>query len=170
MLRETSLDLIDTMPPAELIERIKTAALQVAGVRGIEKCYARRTGLQHHVDLHVEGTLAMPAHICSNRFVECLRKSALAFCSRPLTNPHPLLCHRYTTSPRAGDSVLATYRYIAFTSRVNVVPIWKTGSGRPQGPRLCRACVLMNSFIAAPFTGVSERSPISASCRRETFS
>jgi cation diffusion facilitator family transporter len=54
VLRETSLDLIDTMPAAELIERIKTAALRVAGVRGVEKCYARKTGLQRHVDLHIE--------------------------------------------------------------------------------------------------------------------
>ncbi len=54
VLRETSLDLIDTMPPLDLIERIKAAALQVDGVQGIEKCYARKTGLQHHVDLHVE--------------------------------------------------------------------------------------------------------------------
>ncbi len=54
VLRETSLDLIDTMPAVEVIERIKTTALRVAGVRGIEKCYARKTGLQRHVDLHVE--------------------------------------------------------------------------------------------------------------------
>lgn len=54
VLRDTSLDLIDTMPGLEEIERIKPAALQVEGVRGIEKCYARKTGLQRHVDLHVE--------------------------------------------------------------------------------------------------------------------
>ena len=54
VLRETSLDLIDTMPAQELIDRIKAAALQVDGVQGVEKCYARKTGLQHHVDLHVE--------------------------------------------------------------------------------------------------------------------
>lgn len=54
MLRETSLDLIDTMPSAELINQIKATALEVAGVRGVEKCYARKTGLQHHVELHVE--------------------------------------------------------------------------------------------------------------------
>ena len=34
--------------------RIKSAAAQVNGVEGIEKCYARKTGLQHHVDLHLE--------------------------------------------------------------------------------------------------------------------
>ncbi len=54
VLRDTSLDLIDTMPGLEEIERIETAALQVVGVRDIEKCYARKTGLQRHVDLHVE--------------------------------------------------------------------------------------------------------------------
>lgn len=54
VLRETSLQLIDTMPSAALIERIREAALYVPGVEGVEKCYARKTGLQHHVDLHVE--------------------------------------------------------------------------------------------------------------------
>ena len=29
-------------------------ALGVPGVRGVEKCYARKTGLQYHVDLHLE--------------------------------------------------------------------------------------------------------------------
>ena len=54
ILRGSSLDLIDTMPPTELIEHIKRVALEVEGVRGVEKCYARKTGLQHHVDLHTE--------------------------------------------------------------------------------------------------------------------
>ena len=54
VLRDTSLDLMDTMPSSEFIERIRAAAMQVEGVEGIEKCYARKTGLQHHVDLHVE--------------------------------------------------------------------------------------------------------------------
>jgi cation diffusion facilitator family transporter len=54
VLRDTSMDLIDTMPAPELIDRIKNAAAQVNGVEAIEKCYARKTGLQHHVDLHVE--------------------------------------------------------------------------------------------------------------------
>lgn len=54
VLRETSLDLIDTMPAPELIERIRSASMEVPGVLGVEKCHARKTGLQHHVDLHVE--------------------------------------------------------------------------------------------------------------------
>lgn len=54
VLRDTSMDLIDTMPAADFIGRIKGAAMQVDGVQGVEKCFARKTGLQHHVDLHVE--------------------------------------------------------------------------------------------------------------------
>jgi divalent metal cation (Fe/Co/Zn/Cd) transporter len=33
---------------------VRNAALTVPGVRGVEKCYARKTGLQYHVDLHLE--------------------------------------------------------------------------------------------------------------------
>ena len=54
VLRDNSLDLMDTMPQAEMIKHIKATALQVPGVLGVEKCYARKTGLQYHVDLHVE--------------------------------------------------------------------------------------------------------------------
>lgn len=54
VLRDTALDLIDTMPTPELIERIRSVAMEVSGVLGIEKCHARKTGLQYHVDLHLE--------------------------------------------------------------------------------------------------------------------
>jgi divalent metal cation (Fe/Co/Zn/Cd) transporter len=30
------------------------AASTVPGVRGVEKCFARKTGLRYHVDLHLE--------------------------------------------------------------------------------------------------------------------
>jgi len=42
VLRETAMELIDTMPLPESIDRVKSAAAQVSGVEGIEKCYARR--------------------------------------------------------------------------------------------------------------------------------
>lgn len=54
VMRDTSLHLMDTMPAAGLVAEIRRAALSVAGVHGVEKCFARRTGLQYHVDLHVE--------------------------------------------------------------------------------------------------------------------
>ncbi|HLY16093.1 MAG TPA: cation diffusion facilitator family transporter, partial [Bryobacteraceae bacterium] len=52
--RDTSLQLMDTMPDRQAITNIRAAALSVPGVRGVEKCYARKTGLQFHVDLHLE--------------------------------------------------------------------------------------------------------------------
>ncbi len=54
VVRETSLQLMDTMPAVELMDAIREAAQDVPGVRGVEKCYARKTGLQYHVDLHLE--------------------------------------------------------------------------------------------------------------------
>lgn len=52
--RDTSLELMDTMPPPELMSAIRTAALRVEGAIAVEKCWARKTGFQYHVDLHLE--------------------------------------------------------------------------------------------------------------------
>lgn len=54
VVRDTTLQLMDTMPDAQSMDRIRNVALSVPGARGIEKCYARKTGLQWHVDLHLE--------------------------------------------------------------------------------------------------------------------
>jgi cation diffusion facilitator family transporter len=54
VLRDTSLELVDTMPAEALMEQIRKVAVEVPGVQGVEKCYARKTGLQYHVDLHME--------------------------------------------------------------------------------------------------------------------
>ncbi len=54
VLRDSSLELMDTMPASDQIEVIRAHAVAVPGVLGIEKCFARKTGLQYHVDLHVE--------------------------------------------------------------------------------------------------------------------
>jgi cation diffusion facilitator family transporter len=59
VVRFAALDLIDTMPQPEFIDFIRRTALEVEGVKGIEKCYARKTGLKHHVDIHVEVDPAM---------------------------------------------------------------------------------------------------------------
>lgn len=52
--RNASLGLMDTMAPADMIKAIRVSAHQVEGVKGIEKCWARKTGLRYHVDLHLE--------------------------------------------------------------------------------------------------------------------
>jgi cation diffusion facilitator family transporter len=52
--RDTGLQLMDTMPDQSLMNKVRSVALTVDGVAGVEKCYARKTGLQYHVDLHLE--------------------------------------------------------------------------------------------------------------------
>lgn len=59
VVRDTTLQLMDTMPDAQAMEHIRQVALVVPGALGIEKCYARKTGLQWHVDLHLEVDPAM---------------------------------------------------------------------------------------------------------------
>jgi len=54
VVRETVLQLMDTMPDEMQVAQIRGAALRVPGALGIEKCFARKTGLRYHVDLHLE--------------------------------------------------------------------------------------------------------------------
>ncbi|HBY60699.1 MAG TPA: cation transporter [Solibacterales bacterium] len=54
VVRETSLQLMDTMPDEETMRRIRQVAQTVPGALGVEKCFARKTGLKYHVDLHLE--------------------------------------------------------------------------------------------------------------------
>ena len=54
VLRDTTLQLMDTMPDAAAMASVRRVAIAVPDVKGVEKCYARKTGLQYHVDLHLE--------------------------------------------------------------------------------------------------------------------
>ncbi len=54
VVRRTIGQLIDTMPEPSKMAAIRSVALSVPGAAGIEKCFARRTGLKYHVDLHLE--------------------------------------------------------------------------------------------------------------------
>ena len=54
VVRETVLQLMDTMPDEAQMAQIRAAAMRVPGALGIEKCFARKTGLRYHVDLHLE--------------------------------------------------------------------------------------------------------------------
>lgn len=54
ILYETSMHLMDTMPDDGQMIEVRRAALEVDKVCGVEKCFARKTGLRYHVDLHLE--------------------------------------------------------------------------------------------------------------------
>ena len=52
--RDASLELVDTMPPPELTSQIREVVTGMAGVQGVEKVFARKTGLRYHIDLHIQ--------------------------------------------------------------------------------------------------------------------
>jgi cation diffusion facilitator family transporter len=52
--RETTLQLMDTMPDEAQMRQIRASALRVPGALAVEKCFARKTGLRYHVDMHLE--------------------------------------------------------------------------------------------------------------------
>ena len=54
VIRDASMELIDTMPPPGVLDSIRTEALAVDEVWAVEKLWARKTGLRYHVDLHLQ--------------------------------------------------------------------------------------------------------------------
>jgi cation diffusion facilitator family transporter len=54
VVRETVLSLMDTMPDDGAMQDIRRSALAEPGALAVEKCFARKTGLRFHVDLHLE--------------------------------------------------------------------------------------------------------------------
>ncbi|HWE51963.1 MAG TPA: cation diffusion facilitator family transporter [Bryobacteraceae bacterium] len=63
VMHETSLHLLDTMPDDQTIKGIREAALGVPNVKGVEKCFARKTGFKYHVDLHLEVDPEISVHV-----------------------------------------------------------------------------------------------------------
>ena len=51
---EAAMHLMDTMPDDDAMDEIRQVAASVTDVAGVEKCFARKTGLKYHVDLHLE--------------------------------------------------------------------------------------------------------------------
>lgn len=54
VILETTSQLTDAMPNQERLDEIRRVAMRVPGALGVEKCFARKTGLRYHVDLHLE--------------------------------------------------------------------------------------------------------------------
>jgi cation diffusion facilitator family transporter len=91
IIREVSLDLTDAAAPAAVLAEIRSAALEVPGVLGVEKCFARKTGLQYHVDLHI-GVDPEMSVIASHDVASDVRKSLrqrVAFVADVLVHVEP---------------------------------------------------------------------------------
>jgi len=89
--RDTALQLMDTMPDRESMATVRNAALTVPGVRGVEKCYARKTGLQYHVDLHLEvdpEITVRQSHVIATQ-VRIVIKETLAWVADVLVHVEP---------------------------------------------------------------------------------
>lgn len=54
VIRETSEQLVDTMPDDATLAELRSVAMRVPGVKDVEKIHARKTGLRWHVDMHVQ--------------------------------------------------------------------------------------------------------------------
>jgi cation diffusion facilitator family transporter len=77
LLRPALDELMDAAPKENIIGLARTIALQVDGVRGVEKCFARKMGHEYWLDMHVEvdGTLTVAAaHELSHKVKDVIRE------------------------------------------------------------------------------------------------
>jgi cation diffusion facilitator family transporter len=76
VFRETSVALLDQQAPPEFLDELRSLAVTVEGVAGVEKLLARRAGLHYFVDMHLEvdGNMTVhDAHAVSHRVKELLK-------------------------------------------------------------------------------------------------
>ena len=102
VLRDASLELMDTMPSREMIDRVRAAALEVPGVLAVDKSYARKTGFRYHVDLHIEvapNLTVAESHVIGGR-VRAQVREQVGWVADVLVHVEPLSDLR----PRAANS------------------------------------------------------------------
>jgi len=76
LLRPALDELMDAAPKEDIAGRARTIALQVDGVRGVEKCFARKMGYGYWLDMHVEvdgGLSVAVAHELSHTVKDAIR-------------------------------------------------------------------------------------------------
>lgn len=99
VLRDAALELMDTMPDGAMMTSLRTTVGDVPGVMGVDKAYARKTGLRYHVDLHVEvdPTLSVAAAHAIGGHVRRRVRDALPWVADVLVHVEP-------SSATAGDA------------------------------------------------------------------
>ena len=104
VLRDASLELMDTMPSGEMIERVRATALDVPGVLGVDKSYARKTGFRYHVDLHIQvdpDLTVATSHIISGR-VRAQVRDQLGWVADVLVHVEPAPGHSKSAAASAS--------------------------------------------------------------------
>lgn len=80
LLVATTRDLLDVAPPKSFEEDVRQLAATVEGVKGVEKCRIRKSGLAYYVDLHIEvdgEATVREGHKISGKVRSTLRNSGL---------------------------------------------------------------------------------------------
>lgn len=54
LFRQTASELMDVQADEPFIEQVRRAASSVEGVKGVEKLWVRKSGLEHFADIHIE--------------------------------------------------------------------------------------------------------------------
>ena len=70
-------DMLDTMPPAEIIEEIRKLVLTIPGIHNTEKILGRKMGMFYNIDLHIEvdpKLEVMAAHYLGHQAAELLQE------------------------------------------------------------------------------------------------
>lgn len=104
---ETANHLIDAMPDKGRMDEIRGAAVSVPGALRIEKCFARKTGLRYHVDLHLE--VAPEMTVKESHFIA-----------------HQVRDHVLAQLPWVADVLVHVEPHAAAT--IESGPEWKTGT------------------------------------------
>lgn len=55
-------ELLDTAPPTQVVQKVRTVAGKVENVMGIDKCFVRKMGFDYFVDIHVLVDANLPVH------------------------------------------------------------------------------------------------------------
>ena len=78
LLRRAIKDVLDVAPPDDFVESVRAIALGVPGVRDVEKCRVRKSGLKYFVEIHVQvdGSLSVhDGHVIGGKVRHALRES-----------------------------------------------------------------------------------------------
>ncbi|HUJ72085.1 MAG TPA: cation diffusion facilitator family transporter [Verrucomicrobiae bacterium] len=76
LLRPALDELMDAAPKENIVDRARAIAQQVNGVKGVEKCFARKMGHEYWLDMHVEvdgGLTVAVAHELSHTVKDAIR-------------------------------------------------------------------------------------------------
>jgi cation diffusion facilitator family transporter len=78
LARPAFYEIMDTAPSGKIVRCIRAVASSVSGVVEVEKCYARKMGLDYYVDLHVgvDGNISVQAgHEIAHRVKSAIQQS-----------------------------------------------------------------------------------------------